>query len=108
MAGTGSNRNNIGIALDIRNQTLTWQPLITGRQVSHISNYISDSFTNQLLYGDYQGYLYKDNKTNNDGIGSASIEYVVLRDESSIAQSLTETEYFDQNSDDDRHWNHKI
>lgn len=70
VAGTGSDRNNIGITLDIRNEKITWQPLITGRQVSHISNYISDSFTNQLLYGDYQGYLYKDNKTNNDGIGS--------------------------------------
>jgi hypothetical protein len=61
-----SNRNDYAVAFDMR--TLTWQPPITGRQVSYISNYLDGDSTRQVIYGDYFGYLYKDNNGLNDGI----------------------------------------
>jgi len=61
-----SNRNNYGLSFDMR--TLTWQPLITGRQVSFISDYLDSNSKKRVLYGDYYGYLYRDNEGLNDGL----------------------------------------
>ena len=63
--------NNIGISFDLRTQQVVWQPIITGRNVSTINNYLDDDYRNQIIYGDYYGYLYKDHVGDNDGLGTA-------------------------------------
>lgn len=60
------NRNDYAVSFDMR--TLTWQPPITGRQVSFIGNYLDSDSIRQVIYGDYFGYLYKDNFGLNDGV----------------------------------------
>jgi len=83
------NQNNIGISFDLRTQQIVWQPIIRGRHVSVINNYLDDSFRNQVVYGDYHGYLYKDGVGKNDGIGASTgwNEDVVSSDFSSVTVS---------------------
>ena len=66
--GQDSNRNNAGVIFDLK--TLTFQPKVTGREVSFISNFQNSNLRKKVIYGDYQGYLYEDNKNRNDGVSS--------------------------------------
>ena len=69
-----SNRNNRGLVFDLK--TLTFQPKVTGREVSFISNFQDSNLRKKVIYGDYQGYLYEDNKNKNDGV-STGFNYTV-------------------------------
>lgn len=62
----GSTRNNRALIYDLRIKA--WQPPITGRLVSFISTYEDSDEIEQVIYGDYHGYLYDDNIGLNDGV----------------------------------------
>ena len=89
-----SNRNNYAVAFDMR--SLTWQPPITGRQVSFISNYVDSNFKRSVIYGDYFGYLYKDNNGLNDGIESGENHTVAAATTNTITVTSAT---FDQTND---------
>ena len=89
-----SNRNNYAVSFDML--SLTWQPPVTGRQVSFISNYLDSDFQRQVIYGDYFGYLYKDNSGLNDGLDSGENHTVAA----GTANTITVTSAtFDQTND---------
>lgn len=68
-ASGSSNRNDLGISYDFN--LGIWQPIITGRRVSFLSNYINSDFNQtKLIWGDYFGYLYQDDVNKNDGPSS--------------------------------------
>ena len=64
----GSNKNNIAISFDF--DELQWQPLIVGRDVNFISTFQNSTNETKVIYGDYLGYLYEDNRGNNDGVAT--------------------------------------
>ena len=63
----GSNRNDRCLVYDLREGMKLWQPPITGREVSFASTYDSNGIE-EIIYGDYVGYLYQDNQGDNDGL----------------------------------------
>jgi len=60
--------NNRGLVYDLRDGMKCWQPPITGRRVSYISNFEKSTGVETVIYGDYRGYLYEDDIGDNDGI----------------------------------------
>jgi len=65
---SGSNRNNIGLIYDFR--TLIWQPPIEGREVSFLSSFFDSNDKTKIIFGDYRGYLYEDDRGNSEGLAS--------------------------------------
>ena len=63
-------RNNMGLAFDLRGGTFIWQTPTTGREVSWISNFQDANSRMRVIYGDYNGYLYEDDRGLNDGINT--------------------------------------
>ena len=61
-----SERNNRALAYDM--SIKAWQPPVTGRTVSYISTFQDSNEIEQVVYGDYLGYLYQDHVGNNDGL----------------------------------------
>lgn len=66
---SGSSKNNRCLIYDIREGMKLWQPPVTGREVSFISNYEVGG-KDTLIYGDYLGYLFKDGTGSNDGVST--------------------------------------
>ncbi len=64
-APSGSTRNSRALVFDMNLKI--WQPPITGREVSFISEYLTEG-VQSVIYGDYYGYLYRDKIGNSDGI----------------------------------------
>lgn len=62
-----SSRNNRCLIYDLKIKA--WQPPVTGREVSYISTFDNLDGIEKVIYGDYKGYLYEDEKGDNDGIG---------------------------------------
>jgi len=65
---SGSSRNNKALIYDIR--LGIWQPPVTGRRVSVISNFQDSDDRDRIIYGDYTGLLYEDDRGTNDGIST--------------------------------------
>ena len=65
---SGSTRNDKGFVFDFRINS--WQPPITGRQVSIISTYTNLNDEEKNIYGDYLGFLFEDNNGSNDGLAT--------------------------------------
>jgi hypothetical protein len=61
-------RNNRCLTYDLRLKV--WQPPMTGRYVSYVSNFDDADGIERTIYGDYKGYLYEDGRGLNDGIAT--------------------------------------
>lgn len=62
---TASTKNDRALVYDLRLKV--WQPPVTGRNVSVISNYETTDDITKVTYGDYSGYLYEDDVGTVDG-----------------------------------------
>jgi len=80
---SGSSRNNLAVIFDFR--LLIWQPPLEGREVSYISTFIDSNGKTKIIYGDYRGYLYEDERGNNEGVAAG------INDTSSEATANTLT-----------------
>lgn len=84
---SGSTRNDRAIIYDLREGMKCWQPPVTGRQVSYVSTFDTSDGVEEVIYGDYLGYLYQDHQGTNDGIETGFNGTVV----SANYSTLTET-----------------
>ncbi len=91
---SGSNRNDKALVYDINLKL--WNPPVTGRTVSYISVFDDSTGNEQMIYGDYRGYLYQDRVGINDGINMGTNGTV----EAASISTLTDTDaMFDETGD---------
>lgn len=91
-----SSRNDTAIVFDLKQKI--WQPPITGKQVSFISTFTNSLNREQVIFGDYYGYMYKDNQGTSDGLAtgynsyadSGAINSIQLK----INSTASDTSYF--------------
>lgn len=67
-APSGSVRNERALIFDLNIKA--WQPPVSGRQASYISTFDDTNQIERVIYGDYLGYLYRDDVGSNDGIST--------------------------------------
>lgn len=65
-ADENSTENNVGLIYDLRLKI--WQPPVTGRRVGFLSIFDDENNQPRLIWGDYRGYLYKDDLGSAEGM----------------------------------------
>jgi len=76
------------LTYDLRPKMKLWQPPVEGREVNFISSFLINDIP-KIIYGDYLGYLYQDQKGNNDNIGTGINSTVTSGTLSTLTDSAT-------------------